>query len=153
MSRTENGYFPILLALALFGAFGSAGCNQDVLSMIGDEPNPAIAPLVLMIESVPPGAEARIADGSNCRTPCELTVRPMGAFTVEFSLKNYTSRSAEVTLQSADTRPDPAGIRLDPNPLSVNLEPLPRSVPAPKGKPARKPQATQSSSARTSSIN
>ena len=152
MSRTENGYFPILLALALFGAFGSAGCNQDVLSMIGDAPNPAIAPLVLM-ESVPPGAEARVADGSNCRTPCELTVRPMGPFTVEFSLKNYTSRSAEVILQSADTSPDPAGIRLDPNPLSVNLEPLPRSVPAPKGKPARKPQATQSSGARTSSIN
>jgi hypothetical protein len=123
--------------------------------MPGVEPGPAIAPVVLMVESVPSGAEARIADGLSCRTPCQLTVRPMGPFTVEFNLKNYVSRSAEVILQSADTSDDPSGIRLDPNPLSVELEPVPRSAPAPKGKPARKPPAAQSSNVgqRTGSIN
>jgi PEGA domain len=152
--RTANRRLATI-ALALFAAFANAGCNLDVSATPGSEPNPAITPVGLVVASVPSGAEARIADGSSCRTPCELMVRPMGPFTVEFNLKNYVSRSVEVILQAANPSDDPAGIRLDPNPLTVMLEPIPRSAPPPKAKPvARNPAPAKSSSAdaRTGSI-
>ncbi len=49
-----------------------AACSMSMPSMDFFRSGPATE--VLRIESEPPGADARTAEGQSCRTPCELTV-------------------------------------------------------------------------------
>jgi hypothetical protein len=86
----------------------------------------------LVIETIPTGAEARIRDGASCYTPCELTVMPMGPLTVELSLQNYQSELVEVVLVPANPHDLSAGVRLDPNPLTVMFRQASRPKPVAK---------------------
>jgi hypothetical protein len=134
----------IFIALALTCAFCAGGCGLSESSLL--EHSATIAPMSLVIDTVPSGAEARIRGGASCYTPCELTVSPIGPFTVELSLSNYQSQSVEVVLVPANPRDLSAGVRLDPNPLTVML-----SATGPSSKPASRsnPMAKASPSKRT----
>ena len=84
---------------------------------------------MLSIESDPPGAEAKLSTGADCRTPCALSVPVTEDFTVSLALNGYQPQSVPVRAVQADAR-------LDPNPLYVELQPVP--PPAVKKRPTSK---------------
>src|ERR1700687_1476572 len=69
------------ISLSLLCGLGAAGCSISPETL--SEPKAAIAPMSLIVDTRPSGSEARIRDGSSCRTPCELSVTPMGPFMVD----------------------------------------------------------------------
>lgn len=81
---------------------------------------------VLRIESEPPGADARTAEGQSCRTPCELTVPATAEVAISFALQGYQPQTINVRSQAppaasyAEAAP-PA--RLQPNPVYAELTP------------------------------
>jgi hypothetical protein len=99
------------------------------------------AQMSLSVESDPPGAEARAANGPACKTPCNLAVSSSGNFSVNVTLAGYLPQSVPVRLLPAE---DPrfgseySAPRLDPNPLFVVLERAPPPPPPPKKKPVKK---------------
>jgi hypothetical protein len=96
----------------------------------------------LAVESDPPGAQAS-AGGASCVTPCRLNVAANGAFNVNVALNGYVPQSVPIrVMQPDDPRlgSEEAGsgaVRLDPNPVYVELERAapPPAAPAPKKKP------------------
>ena len=96
----------------------------------------------LAVESDPPGAQAS-AGGASCVTPCRLNVAANGAFNVNVALNGYVPQSVPIRVMQPD---DPrlgseevgsGAVRLDPNPVYVELEraATPAPAPAPKKKP------------------
>lgn len=110
-------------------------------------PSFAPTPVALRLESEPPGAEARTTQGQVCRTPCALPIRPEGSFTVTFTLPGYHPETVPVRLvEPIDPRIDPeigqdaaASVEFDPNPVAVQLQPLP-PPPVVRRRPATKPK-------------
>jgi hypothetical protein len=111
----------------------------------------------LQLESEPPGAEARTAQGQSCRTPCTLAVQVQDV-SVTFSLNGYQPQTIPVTLQDVPNRPfvDDRGEanytppRLTPNPVFAELVAMPPAKPAPAKKPAAaKPTAAAKPAATT----
>jgi hypothetical protein len=103
----------------------------------------------LAVESDPPGAQAS-AGGVSCVTPCRLTVAATGPFSVNVALNGYTPQSVPVRVMQPD---DPrlgsedtgaGAVRLDPNPVYVELERAPPPAPPPAHK--KKPKRPQTSS-------
>ena len=95
---------------------------------------------VLRIESEPPGADARTAEGQSCRTPCELTVPSTGEVAISFALQGYNPQTINVRAETppaasyAEAAPP---TRMQPNPVYAELTP---TVPARQKKkaPAKK---------------
>jgi hypothetical protein len=83
---------------------------------------------VLRIESEPPGADARTSQGQTCRTPCELTVPTDGDLAVTVQMTGYQPQTTPVSV----TNKSGGDSRLQPNPLYVELQPVP-----PPPKPAK----------------
>jgi hypothetical protein len=134
-----------VIAIAACGLTVSA-CSSSMpgLDWIGGSSAPAAVSLA--VESEPAGAEAQGPNGS-CRTPCTLNVAASGPFTVTVTLAGYVPQSIPVQVvqpQSSQLGSDDGSkgsVRLDPNPIYVELEHAP-TAPA-KKKPARKhPPAT-----------
>jgi hypothetical protein len=133
---------------ALLCGLGASGQGIDPSTLPSNllaAPNRDIAPILLIVDTIPSGAQAQIRKGMSCQTPCELTVTPMGPFKVDFTLKGYEPQSAEIVLAPLDPSDLSAGVRLDPNPLTVELKRIPRASPPPKQKPAAKQSAPKSS--------
>ena len=138
--------------LSLLCGLGASGCGISQLGPLMSEPNATIAPISLILDSVPSGAEARIRDGSSCHTPCELSIMPMGPFMVDFTLQGYEPQSAEVILAAVNPEDISAGIRLDPSPLTVELTAIPQ--PSPPARPktvAKQPPTSPTTSSAPSS--
>ena len=124
------------------GALALAACssssewlNLDVL-----KPKPSVEPV--SFESVPPGAQVKLPNGQTCLTPCASPLTANGTYTVEITLNGYqpaTETIAPVSMGDGTTR-------LRPNPVTVQLTPVPppkkirhrRTV---KKKTAKKPMA------------
>lgn len=108
----------------------------------------------LAVESDPPGAQAS-AGGATCVTPCRLALAGTGPFTVNVALNGYVPQSVPVRVMQQDdprlssTEDTGNGMRLDPNPLYVELEraPPPPAAPAHKKKPKHAPTASRSAPA------
>jgi hypothetical protein len=81
---------------------------------------------VLRIESEPPGADARTAEGQSCRTPCELTVPSTGEVAISFALQGYNPQTINVRAEGppaasyAEAAPP---TRMQPNPVYAELTP------------------------------
>jgi PEGA domain-containing protein len=101
----------------------------------------------LRIESKPPGAEAKTSLGQSCRTPCELDVQAADEISLTLALEGYQPQTVSVGKDAADSS------RLAPNPINVELRPVParsaKKQAAAKKKPAvaAKPAPTRSASA------
>ena len=89
-------------------------------------------PASLAVESDPPGAQAS-AGGVSCVTPCRLNVAASGPFNVNVALNGYVPQSVPIRVMQPD---DPrlgseetgsGAVRLDPNPVYVELERAPRA--------------------------
>ena len=94
------------------------------------------------VESEPPGAEAKASNGQSCRTPCALALPSDAASTVTFTLAGYQPDSEKLELVGMGDGTS----QLRPNPLLVELTPLP---PQPKSKkPVRKKKTSAKTAAR-----
>jgi hypothetical protein len=98
---------------------------------------------VLRVESEPPGADARTAQGETCRTPCELTVPSTTETAITFALNGYQPMTIPVRADDSG-----GGPRLQPNPVYAELQPAAPSRPGRK-RPAvaKKPAAKKATSA------
>jgi hypothetical protein len=76
---------------------------------------------ILRIESEPPGADARTAEGQSCRTPCELTVAANGDVAISFALQGYNPQTINVRADGAAGSGGPT--RMQPNPVFAELTP------------------------------
>jgi hypothetical protein len=104
-----------------------AACSTTMPSLDFMKSAPQAETLVL--ESEPPGAEARTSLGQSCRTPCQLAVQPGSEFSVTLSLSGYQPQTVAVRPEAQGASPAP---RLAPNPVHVNLQAV---------KPPKKPVA------------
>jgi hypothetical protein len=105
----------------------------------------------LAVESDPPGAQAS-AGGVSCVTPCRLNVAASGPFNVNIALNGCVPQSVPIRLMQPD---DPrlsseeggaGSLRLDPNPVYVELERAAPPPPPPRRKkptPKRTPTAAR----------
>jgi len=129
-----------------------AACSSLPNWMQLDQSRPAPTATTMQFESEPAGAEAKTSAGQNCRTPCSLATTAT-EFTVTFTLSGYQPQTVPVrvvpaTESSDPTAVEPAGPRLVPNPVFVQLQPAappPRQKPASarkKPKPAPRPAPT-----------
>jgi PEGA domain len=104
----------------------------------------------LAVESDPPGAQAS-AGGVSCVTPCRLNVAANGPFNVNIALNGYVPQSVPVRIMQPDdphlgSEESGAGaVRLDPNPVYVELERAAPPPPSPQKKktPKRPPTAAR----------
>jgi hypothetical protein len=156
--RRINTIISHAVAVATCGAIVSACSwkpNIDLSALKSAPPTEQVS-----IESDPPGADARTATGSTCRTPCSLGL-PMNDGSITVALNGYTPETVPVQLdRPIDNRPEEftQPPHLTPNPVFVELQPAPPPTvkkPAPK-KPkvvARaKPPAEQAPPATTSTV-
>ena len=86
-------------------------------------------PAKIRFESNPVGADASLASGGTCRTPCALPAPDKtGAYAVTFSLTGYYPETLGVRV----TRDKPSWfasetVTIDPNPVSTMLQPAKRA--------------------------
>lgn len=102
----------------------AAACSMSMPSM--DLFRSAPPTEVLRIESEPPGADARTAEGQSCRTPCELTVPATGEVAVSFALQGYNPQTINVRAEgpaAASFAEAAPSTRMQPNPVYAELTP------------------------------
>jgi hypothetical protein len=102
---------------------------------------------VLRIESEPPGADARTAEGQSCRTPCELTVPASGEVAISFALQGYQPQTVSVRSEAPPTSSYAEAAppsRMQPNPVYAELTPASPSRPQKKAVPKKKVAAKKS---------
>lgn len=101
-----------------------AACSMSMPSMDFFRSGPPTE--VLRIESEPPGADARTAEGQSCRTPCELTVPATGEVAISFALQGYNPQTINVRAEAPATASYAEGApptRMQPNPVYAELTP------------------------------
>src|SRR4029078_9232569 len=112
-----------VIAIAACGLI-LAACSMSMPSMDFFRSGPATE--VLRIESEPPGADARTAEGQTCRTPCELTVPATGEVAISFALQGYNPQTINVRAEAspaAGSTDAAAPVRMQPNPVYAELTP------------------------------
>jgi hypothetical protein len=122
-----------VIAIAACGIL-LAACSMSMPSMDFFRSSPPTE--VLRIESEPPGADARTAEGQSCRTPCELTVPSTGEVAISFALQGYNPQTINVRSEAPATASYAEGAppsRMQPNPVYAELTP---SVPSRQKKKA-----------------
>jgi hypothetical protein len=110
-----------VIAVAASG-FVLAACSMSMPGFMRSAPPTE----VLRIESEPPGADARTAEGQSCRTPCELTVPATSELAISFALQGYQPQTISVRAEAtpgASNVPGAAPTRLQPNPVYAELAP------------------------------
>lgn len=99
------------------------------------------APVSIVFESQPAGAEAKTSTGQSCQTPCSLAMAPDKEFSVTFALAGRQPQTVPVQITKPEGDPF-AEASLQPNPIAVELAVAPKA-PA-KRAPVRKPATTAS---------
>ena len=138
---------PLVRVSALAGVLLLGGCASWAPSMSFLS---AGANVSLMIESDPPGADAKLSLGPSCRTPCMIPVPADRPFTVNYSLNGYLPQVVQVGPRGgADVNVDVAsGVsesgasapELAPNPVYAQLQPAAPPPPARRGGRPKQPK-------------
>ena len=129
-----------VIAVAICGPM-LAGCGSILsISSLGGKGS---EPVLLKLESKPPGAEAKLSNGASCVTPCELPVAPGNDINVSFSLARHQPQS--VTAHAVAAKKSFIGIEsapasFEPNPVRADLQP---AAPPRKPRPKRPTVATK----------
>jgi hypothetical protein len=132
-----------VIAIAACGLLVAA-CSMSMPSLDFFRSGPATE--VLRIESEPPGADARTAEGQSCRTPCELTVPSTGEVAISFALQGYNPQTINVRSEAppaasyAEAAPP---TRMQPNPVYAELTPAGPPRQKKKGGPPKKKVASK----------
>jgi hypothetical protein len=111
------------LAVVIFSV-GLASCSSVAMPGFNAfKPKPTTT--LMLIQSTPPGAEARTSLGKTCRTPCTMLIGSGEDFTVSFSLNGYIPQTLTVHSTMSEggftTAPSPV---LNPSSLFATLEPV-----------------------------
>jgi len=108
-----------------------AGCSSFSMDMFKSAP-PTV---VVQLDSVPPGADARTSAGPGCKTPCSVSVAaPDAGFSVNYSLNKFQPATVQVqVIRNPGDLASPATTVTDPNPVFAELAPA-----GPPPKPERK---------------
>jgi len=133
-----------VIAIAACGLI-LAACSMSMPSMDFFRSGPATE--VLRIESEPPGADARTAEGQSCRTPCELTVPATGEVAISFALQGYNPQTISVRAEAPATASYAEGApsaRMQPNPVYAELTPAAPQRQKKSGPPKKKVAAKKS---------
>jgi hypothetical protein len=134
-SAVDNGLtMRRVVVVAVVGAC-LAGCSSysfDPMKM------PTLV-VQLQIDSVPQGATAQTSLGPACKTPCEIPLTdPKASFSVSYTLDQFLPVTVPVQVSYV-----PAsfwswgGATIDPNPVVVQLQPVPPPPPVRKMKPKK----------------
>jgi hypothetical protein len=101
-----------------------------------------------LLESTPPGAEARTSFGPGCKTPCSVNAPlPDGNFAVTYTLEGFLPVTVPVAVTGS-----PAGFmtpgtsRIEPNPVVATLQPIEPPKPV-KPQRAKRPNNTAAGAA------
>jgi hypothetical protein len=123
-----------VIVIAVAGAC-LAGCSAssfDLMKM------PTLL-VQLQIDSVPQGATAQTSLGPACKTPCQIPLTdPNASFSVTYTLDQFLPVTVPVQVTVV-----PAGFwswggaTIDPNPVVVQLQPVPPPPPPPRKRPKR----------------
>ena len=84
-----------LIAVVAWG-FMLAACSATMPNLNLDFMKSAPQAETLVIESEPPGAEAKTSLGHSCLTPCQLSVQPGSEFSVTLALSGYQPQTVSV---------------------------------------------------------
>ena len=134
-----------VIAIAACGLL-LAACSMSMPSFDFFRSGPATE--VLRIESEPPGADARTAEGQSCRTPCELTVPATGEVAISFALQGYNPQTINVRAEApaaASYAEASSPARMQPNPVYAELTPSVSPRQKKKSSPPRKSVAAKKS--------
>jgi hypothetical protein len=128
-------------------SIGLASCGS--VAMPGfDAFKPKPTTTLLLIQSTPPGAEARTSLGKTCHTPCTMQIGSAEDFTVSFSFNGYMPQTLTVhsTMSRGGftTAPSPD---LNPASLFPTLEPV--TLQASPRKPSRQHPGPSAAAAAT----
>ena len=107
-----------------------AGCSSFSMDMFKSTP-PTV---VVQLDSVPPGADARTSIGPGCKTPCSVTVPTpeSGGFTVTYALNKFQPATVPVqVIRVPGDMTTSATTTVDPNPVVAELQP---AGPPPRGR-------------------
>jgi hypothetical protein len=111
------------IGVVAIGGLGVAACTSGNLAQMEVKPTP----MSLAVESEPSGAEAKLAGGEACKTPCTLPVTAgANGVTVTYSLPGYRTETVQVDVVPPSTAGEAP--RLDPNPALAELEPAPAAA-------------------------
>jgi hypothetical protein len=117
-------------------SLGLWGCSPSLVSNMPDGQGTSDLGLasvfgpkkaMLAVTSDPPGAEARMSPASGCRTPCSLTFKAPGDFSVDVSLDGYVTQHQTVKVSAPETSSfvlAGTAFKLEPEMLSVQLVPV-----------------------------
>ena len=132
-----------VIVIAVAGA-SLAGCS----SVSFDSLKPSPSPVQIQLESTPPGAEARTSLGPSCKTPCAVTVpAPESGFTVSYTLNKFQPVTVPVQVSgSPGSLLASSTIKIDPNPVVAELQPVP-TPPKPTGKKPKRPTTPKGAAA------
>jgi hypothetical protein len=121
--------------------FGLAACSSSKTMPGFDAFKPKPTTTTLLIQSNPAGADARSSLGGTCRTPCTMAIGTAGDFTISLARDGYEPQT--ITVRSTMSEGDyvtPASPTLDPNTVSVTLEPQPKQAVRQRPQPAPRVQ-------------
>jgi hypothetical protein len=133
-----------VIAIAIAG-MGLGGCSSFSTDYFKSTP----PTMQIQLESTPPGAEARTSIGPSCKTPCSVSVTvPEGGFTVSYSLNKYQPVTVPVQVSgSAGNLLTSSTIKIDPNPVVAELQPVVPPKPVRKPMRPKKPKKPQDTTA------
>lgn len=127
-----------------------AGCSSFPSMDVFKSTPPSV---LVRLELVPSGADARTSLGPGCKTPCSVSVTPPDGgtgFTVNYSLPRYLPASVQVQVfRTGGDLFTSATLSVDPNPVNAALQP---EAPPPRAHKVmrpkkRKPAAAQAPAA------
>ncbi len=106
-----------VIALTVTG-LSLAGCGGTLF--------PGAGTMEIVLESMPPGADAITSLGPGCKTPCTVAVpSPTADFTVSFSLNGFQPMTIPVRItRSAGGLMTPPFTSLNPDPVVAQLQPV-----------------------------
>jgi hypothetical protein len=119
MLRTSYRTLAVLIC-----SVGLASCGSFAMPGF-DALKPKPTTTLLLIQSTPPGAEARTSLGKTCRTPCTMLIGSGEDFTVSFALNGYMPQTLTVhSTMSEGGFMTAASPVLNPASLFATLEPV-----------------------------
>jgi hypothetical protein len=127
------------VAAFLACGFILTGCSSSLPSLDFLKSGPSTE--ALRIESEPPGAEAKVASGQSCRTPCELKVQPGSDASVTLALAGYQPHTVSLRSEEGESG------KIGPNPVYVELKKEPPVASKKKKVATRKPKPATTTTA------
>jgi hypothetical protein len=115
--------------------FTLAACSTSLVRTTSSPPTQA-----LRIDSKPTGAEAKTSLGQSCRTPCELDVQAADEISLTLALNGYQPQTVAIRKDTADSS------QLAPNPINVELQPLPATSAKKRAAAKKRPAAAAAGS-------